>query len=156
MTVFSTLPRSFLVCLLPILLTACDSGNDEPDPVPLPTPRTVAEADYTVTASGLKYFDFVIGTDSAAVVGDAVLVHYNGWLTNGQLFDSSYLRGQPYLFLLGRGQVIRGWDEGVANMRIGGQRQLVIPPELAYGSTGQGSIPPNATLIFEVELVDLP
>lgn len=144
----------FLLFLLTPLLTACDTGpNNEEPPVNTPAPRTVAEADYTVTETGLKYYDFEVGTGEQAQNGDVVSVHYHGWLTNGQLFDSSYLRQQPFIFILGNGTVIPGWDEGLLNMRVGGERQLVIPPDLAYGEAGRGSIPPNATIIFEVELV---
>ena len=145
----------FLLLLLLPLLAACDTGpnNDEPPPMNTPLPRTVAEADYTVTDTGLKYFDFEVGTGAQAQDGDVVSVHYHGWLTNGQLFDSSYLRQTPITFILGNGSVIAGWDEGILNMRVGGERQLVIPPDLAYGAAGRGSIPPNATIIFEVQLV---
>jgi FKBP-type peptidyl-prolyl cis-trans isomerase len=144
-------PFCALVLLIAFFAAACDSGKDEPEQ---PTPREVADEDYTKTDSGLKYYDFTTGTGAEAQANQLVLVHYNGWFTNGQLFDSSARRNQPISFILGTGDVIPGWDEGIAGMRIGGQRQLVIPPELAYGATGYGPIPPNATLIFEVELVD--
>ena len=121
-----------------------------------PVPSVVAEADYTVTDTGLKYYDLTIGTGmEEAKTGDVVVVHYHGWLTNNQLFDSSYLTGDPFGFTLGTGFVIPGWDEGIAGMRVGGKRQLVIPPDLAYGAAGRGSIPPNSTLIFEVELLSI-
>ena len=110
----------------------------------------------TTTASGLQYWDIVVGTGAPAVVGKGVQVHYSGFLTTGQKFDSSRDRGEPFVFQLGAGEVIRGWDEGVAGMKVGGQRQLRIPPGLAYGSSGAGgTIPPNATLIFDVELLDV-
>jgi FKBP-type peptidyl-prolyl cis-trans isomerase len=98
----------------------------------------------------------VVGNGATAVAGKPVKVHYTGWLTDGKKFDSSVDRGQPFGFTLGAGQVIKGWDEGVAGMKVGGKRQLRIPPELGYGSRGAGSvIPPNATLIFDVELLEV-
>ena len=110
----------------------------------------------TTSASGLQYWDIVVGTGATATPGSMVKVHYSGFLTNGQKFDSSRDRGEPFSFPLGAGQVIRGWDEGVAGMRVGGQRQLRIPPALAYGAAGApGAIPPNATLIFDVELLQV-
>ena len=108
----------------------------------------------TTTSSGLQYWDIVVGTGATAVPGKPVSVHYTGWLTNGEKFDSSLDRGQPFIFPLGEGQVIKGWDEGVAGMKSGGKRQLRIPPALGYGESGAGGvIPPNATLIFDVELL---
>jgi len=108
----------------------------------------------TTTASGLQYWDITVGTGATAVAGKTVKVHYTGWLTSGKKFDSSVDRGQPFSFPLGGGQVIKGWDEGVAGMKVGGKRQLRIPPDLGYGSRGApGAIPPNATLIFDVELL---
>jgi FKBP-type peptidyl-prolyl cis-trans isomerase len=108
----------------------------------------------TTTASGLQYWDIVVGTGATAAPGSTVKVHYSGFLTNGQKFDSSRDRGEPFSFPLGEGQVIKGWDEGVAGMKVGGQRQLRIPPQLGYGAAGAGgAIPPNATLIFDVELL---
>ncbi len=125
------------------------------DILPLVTPTAVDDADYTVTESGLKYFDLVEGDGAVAEEGSEVTVNYTGWLTNNVKFDSSLDGGQPFTFTLGTGGVIPGWDEGVAGMKVGGKRQLVIPSELGYGETGGGSIPPNATLIFEVELLDV-
>ncbi len=117
-------------------------------------PTAVNEEDYTVTASGLKYYDLVEGSGDPLAPGTNVVVHYTGWLTDGTKFDSSLDRGQPFSFPLGQGRVIAGWDEGVSTMKPGTVRQLVIPPELGYGERGAGSlIPPNATLIFEVELL---
>lgn len=106
------------------------------------------------TSSGLKYVDQVVGTGDAAVAGKTASVHYTGWLENGKKFDSSVDRGQPFSFPLGAGRVIKGWDEGVQGMKVGGKRKLTIPSELGYGPRGAGGvIPPNATLIFDVELV---
>ena len=109
------------------------------------------------TASGLQYEDLVVGNGATPRPGQTAVVHYTGWLDNGTKFDSSVDRGRPFEFPLGQGQVIKGWDEGVATMRVGGKRRLVIPPELAYGSRGAGGgvIPPNARLTFEVELLDV-
>jgi FKBP-type peptidyl-prolyl cis-trans isomerase len=108
----------------------------------------------TTTASGLRYTDHGGGSGPAAKAGDRVSVHYTGTLEDGRTFDSSRDRGQPFEFDLGRGQVIRGWDEGVAGMRVGDTRRLVIPSDLGYGSRGAGGvIPPNATLVFDVELL---
>ena len=108
----------------------------------------------TVTPSGLKYVDLQAGTGAEARSGAMVEVHYTGWLTDGTKFDSSRDRNQPFRFKLGAGQVIKGWDEGVAGMKVGGKRKLIIPSQLGYGRQGAGStIPPNATLVFEVELL---
>ena len=107
------------------------------------------------TPSGLRITDLVVGSGAEAVSGKVVVVNYRGTLENGKEFDSSYGRG-PFSFPLGAGRVIRGWDEGVAGMKVGGKRKLVIPPDLAYGERGAGGvIPPNATLIFEVELLEV-
>ena len=107
------------------------------------------------TSSGLQYWDLKQGTGATASLGKTVTVHYTGWLaSNGKKFDSSVDRGQPFPFQLGAGKVIKGWEEGVSGMKVGGKRQLRIPPELGYGSRGAGGvIPPNATLIFDVELL---
>ena len=109
------------------------------------------------TASGLQYWDITVGTGTAASSGKTVKVHYTGWLTSGKKFDSSVDRGQPFMFKLGAGQVIKGWDEGVSGMKVGGKRQLRIPPDLGYGAQGVGGglIPPNSILIFDVELLDV-
>jgi peptidylprolyl isomerase len=119
-------------------------------------PTEVEEAQYVTMESGLKYADLEVGEGPAPEDGQTVSVHYTGWLEDGTKFDSSLDRGQPFSFVLGAGRVIRGWDEGVATMKVGGRRQLVIPPDLAYGEAGAGDvIPPNATLIFEVELLEV-
>jgi FKBP-type peptidyl-prolyl cis-trans isomerase FkpA len=108
------------------------------------------------TASGLVYEDTVVGAGAEAKAGQQVSVHYTGWLTNGSKFDSSKDRNDPFEFSLGMRQVIGGWDEGVQGMKIGGTRKLTIPPELGYGARGAGGvIPPNATLVFEVELLGI-
>ena len=110
----------------------------------------------TLTESGLQYQDLNVGSGRQAESGHNVHVHYTGWLTDGTKFDSSHDRNQTFKFALGAGMVIRGWDEGVKGMCIGGKRKLVIPPELGYGDRGAGGvIPPGATLVFEVELVDI-
>jgi FKBP-type peptidyl-prolyl cis-trans isomerase FkpA len=106
------------------------------------------------TESGLTYEDTAAGTGASPQAGQTVTVHYTGWLTDGTKFDSSRDRGTPFRFTIGRGQVIKGWDEGVATMKVGGLRRLTIPPALGYGARGAGGvIPPNATLIFDVELL---
>jgi FKBP-type peptidyl-prolyl cis-trans isomerase len=106
------------------------------------------------TPSGLIVEDINIGEGAAAAAGQKVTVHYTGWLTNGAKFDSSKDRNDPFVFPLGGGRVIKGWDEGVQGMKVGGKRKLTIPPALGYGARGAGSvIPPNATLVFEVELL---
>jgi peptidylprolyl isomerase len=117
-----------------------------------------AEEQMTKSLTGLQYKDTKVGTGAPAKVGQTAAVHYTGWLYNngekGKKFDSSRDRGQPFEFPLGQGQVIKGWDEGVEGMKTGGKRTLIIPPELGYGARGAGGvIPPNAWLIFDVELV---
>ena len=106
------------------------------------------------TASGLQYEEITVGSGATAKAGNLVSVHYTGWLTDGKKFDSSKDRSEPFDFNLGAGQVIKGWDEGVQGMQVGGVRKLTIPPALGYGARGAGGvIPPNATLIFEVEFL---
>jgi FKBP-type peptidyl-prolyl cis-trans isomerase len=134
-----------LFALTIVLATACSSGGAPSGGGP-----------ETTTPSGLKYTDEVVGTGKQPQVGQTAVVHYTGWLTNGTKFDSSKDRGQPFTFPLGRGQVIKGWDEGVATMKVGGKRILIVPPELGYGQRGAPPvIPPGATLKFEVELLDV-
>ncbi len=130
-------------------LVAIEAGSPE-------SPTKVNEADYTTTSSGLKYYDMKVGAGVSPTKGQAVLVNYTGWLTDGTKFDSSIDRGQPFNFNVGAGRVIPGWDEGILTMKVGGKRQLLIPSTLAYGENGAGGvIPPNATLIFEVDLLDV-
>lgn len=119
------------------------------------TGTTGATGDTTTTPSGLRYVDRKVGEGSMPQVGQKAIVHYTGWLTDGRKFDSSKDRNRPFDFALGQGQVIKGWDEGVATMKIGGVRRLIVPPQLAYGERGAGGgqIPPNSTLVFEVELL---
>ena len=136
-----------------LLYAGCDSG-EEPETVQLPLPQEVAEGDYTETESGLKYFDLVPGdtTFQAAETGQEVVVHYNAWLENGLMVESTvFFSGDPIVFVIGDGQVIPGWEEGMLGMHPGGLRQLVIPPELAYGEAAVSSIPPNSTLIYEID-----
>ncbi len=129
--------------LLAALLFAADSGPSK------------VEGDGAKTPGGVQYWDLVVGRGTPAMKGKRVRVHYTGWLENGTKFDSSYDAGHPFVFTLGSGQVIRGWEEGLLGMREGGKRQLRIPPELAYGERGSPpGIPPSATLIFEIELLN--
>ena len=121
-------------------------------------PAAKKESKMIKTSSGLQYEDVKVGTGESPKTGQTCVMHYTGWLyenaTKGKKFDSSVDRGQPFEFSIGRGQVIKGWDEGVSTMKIGGKRNLVIPPDLGYGARGAGGvIPANATLVFEVELL---
>ncbi len=119
-------------------------------------PEKPAEvSEYTTTPSGLQYAVIQPGSGAIAEAGDMVSVSYTGWLEDGTMFDSSLKRGQPFQFPLGEGQVITGWDEGIAGMQVGEKRQLRVPADLGYGASGRGDIPPNATLIFDVELVEV-
>jgi FKBP-type peptidyl-prolyl cis-trans isomerase FkpA len=121
-----------------------------------PSDASPAGGKEVITATGLKYIDLKVGDGAEAKPGDTVKVHYTGWLTDGTKFDSSLDHGQPFTFKLGAGAVIKGWDQGVAGMKPGGKRKLVIPPELGYGQRGAaGVIPPGATLVFEVELLSI-
>jgi peptidylprolyl isomerase len=116
----------------------------------------VAASKQVTTASGLKYVDVKVGSGASPVKGKPVKVHYTGTLENGKKFDSSVDRKQPFTFVIGVGQVIPGWDEGVMSMKVGGKRKLIIPSKLGYGAQGAGGdIPPNATLLFDVELLDV-
>ena len=160
MTHRRTLPTLLLFTLLIALTTlvaACGNGTDSGDPAAEPPelPRDVAAADYQTTGSGLQIFDFSEGSGDPAELGDVVRVNYTGWLrSDSTRFDSSIGRG-PFEFRIGAGRVIQGWEEGVEGMKVGGERQLVIPPELGYGSQGTGPIPGNATLIFEIEMLEI-
>jgi FKBP-type peptidyl-prolyl cis-trans isomerase len=120
----------------------------------MPFEQAGPEGKEVTTSSGLKYIDLKVGLGPTAQAGQTVSVHYTGWLENGKKFDSSVDRGQPFSFPLGAGRVIKGWDEGVQGMKVGGKRKLIIPSQLGYGARGAGAaIPPNAKLIFEVELL---
>ena len=151
--------------LLAGLGRADDEAKSKADSTKVETPADTAKAaakepEIITTKSGLQYIDHVIGEGAVAEEGRFVQVHYTGWLDDngkkGKKFDSSVDRKQPFSFLLGGRQVIAGWDEGVAGMKVGGKRELIIPPNLAYGDRGAGSvIPPKAKLIFEVELLEV-
>ncbi len=153
-----TILASVSLILLPALVGACDlndfrrvpivSGND------FAAELNVNLDDMHETRSGLRYQDVETGTGPEAKAGDAVAVHYTGWLTDGTEFDSS-VGGEPLTFPLGQRAVIDGWEEGVAGMRVGGKRKLVIPPSLGYGPQRNGPIPANSTLVFDVELLEI-
>ena len=144
---------------LPLLLTsilmACGTGSERPGDE-FNAELGVDAAKLTTTPSGLRYQDLSTGQGAEATSGATALVHYTGWLTDGKKFDSSRDRGEPFAFRIGAGQVIAGWDEGVAGMKVGGRRKLVIPASLGYGQGGAPPvIPPGATLVFDVELLEL-
>ena len=123
---------------------------------PVKVKGAVAAAKSVTTPSGLKYVDVKVGNGASPVKGKQVKVHYTGTLENGKKFDSSVDRNEPFSFVIGVGQVIQGWDEGVMSMKVGGKRKLIIPSKLGYGAAGAGGvIPPNATLLFDVELLDV-
>ncbi len=144
---------AWLVIVAGLALVACGSAAPEETSEDIPASE---DSDTTITDSGLQYTELVAGDGPMAEPGDVVQVHYTGTLEDGLVFDSSYNRGTPFEFVLGQGQVIQGWDEGIALMREGGEAILTIPPELGYGDQGAGEdIPPGATLIFRVELVNV-
>jgi FKBP-type peptidyl-prolyl cis-trans isomerase len=123
---------------------------------PKPSSPTKVTGKPQTTASGVEYWDIKVGTGKTAVDGKKLTMHYTGWFPDGKKFDSSFDRDEPFPFTLGKGEVIKGWDEGVAGMKVGGKRQLKIPPAAGYGARGAPPIvPPNATLIFDVELLDV-
>ena len=135
-----------IVCLLLLIIGRPTMAQSE----------TTGSNPEVTTESGLKYVDLVVGTGREATAGNLATVHYTGWLTNGTKVDSSVDRRDPFSFPIGSGKVIRGWDEGVVGMKVGGKRKLTIPPQLGYGSRGAGGvIPPNATLVFDVELLEV-
>lgn len=147
-------PRAVLALALLLPLAGAALGA-------ISLPAIAAETGSTVTTpSGLKIIDTQVGTGATPKTGQTCVMHYTGWLyengAKGEKFDSSVDRGQPFEFPIGTGRVIKGWDEGVATMKVGGKRTLIIPPELGYGARGAGGvIPPNATLLFDVELLDV-
>ncbi len=147
------LTTALAVCAFTFLMQAQEKAK-QPAKKAAPGGPTAVSGEPVVTKSGLKYWDITAGTGAEATRGKTVRVHYTGWLTNGKKFDSSVDRGEPFEFRLGAGQVIQGWDQGVAGMKVGGKRQLHIKPSLGYGPQGYPPvIPPNSTLIFDVELL---
>lgn len=144
------------ILLFSLSLVFGQTASQKPHAAAVPNTRTPTKVtgDGVKTASGLQYWDIKVGTGPVANDGDHIKVHYTGWLTSGKKFDSSVDAHQPFELTLGKGDVIKGWDEGIAGMKVGGKRQLRIPPDLAYGDKGYpGVIPPNATLIFDVQLL---
>lgn len=153
-----------LLFVAAVALNACgdDDASESVNPDAMDGPVLTDDEQFTTTASGLRYRDLRVGDGAMPKAGDVVEVHYTGWLTDGTQFDSSRAEGRaPFGFPLGQGKVIAGWDEGVATMRVGGHRKLVIPGELGYGdrgyveADGTVSIPPGATLVFQVELLSI-
>jgi FKBP-type peptidyl-prolyl cis-trans isomerase len=164
---FMTLQRFAVVAAL-LAATAVVGQTPAAKPIAKPAPKkalvvpntkapTKVAGDGVKTDSGLQYWDIKVGTGAVAKDGAHVKVHYTGWLTTGKKFDSSVDAHQPFDFTIGKGEVIKGWDEGVAGMKVGGKRQLRIPPELGYGAAGSPPvIPANATLIFDIQLLSVP
>ena len=149
--------RGSAVALFALILSACGgSGDDRSDAGASGGDFAIDSAALTRTGSGLQYQDVTVGNGAEAQQGQVAVVHYTGWLTDGTKFDSSRDRNEPFSFPIGAGQVIPGWDEGVAGMKVGGRRKLVIPANLGYGEMGAPPvIPPGATLVFDVELLEL-
>jgi peptidylprolyl isomerase len=146
--------RLFLLLALALPLVAAGCGSDSPTSIEdtkFAPALGVDLSTMTRTSSGLYYRDITVGTGAVAQAGRDVGVYYQGWLASGTRFDGR-TSGAPLTFRLGVGEVVRGWDEGLVGMRVGGKRQLVIPPSLGYGAAGRGSVPPNAVMVFEVEL----
>ena len=143
-----------ILVLAAALLLAQTAAQKSPSAKPNTSAPTKVTGDGVKTPSGLQYWDIKLGTGDAAKEGSRVRVHYTGWLTSGKKFDSSVDASKPFDFRIGNGDVIKGWEEGVAGMKVGGKRQLRIPPNLAYGKDGYpGVIPPDATLIFDIQLL---
>jgi len=145
--------RILLILAIFTTFVFASHGQTRPRKMPAPAPKPAANG-LIKTVSGLSYIITKKGTGRMAKVGDTVVVHYTGTLLNGQKFDSSYDSGRPISFPLGRGRVIKGWDEGLAKMRVGDQAIFIIPSKLGYGEKGNGPIPPDASMIFSIELVD--
>lgn len=144
---------SIVFIALALLCSRLVAGGDTTEAI---YPGAKTEMKEVLTASGLKYIDMVVGEGTLPEAGNTVSVHYTGYLIDGKKFDSSVDRKEPFEFTLGVGQVIKGWDEGLASMRVGGKRKLIIPPQLGYGARGAGDvIPPNAELVFDVELLEV-
>ena len=147
--------RGSALALFAVILSAC-GGDGKGKAPPSGGDFAIDSAALTKTESGLQYQDVKVGDGAEAKPGQTAVVHYTGWLTDGTKFDSSRDRGEPFSFPIGEGQVIRGWDEGVAGMKVGGRRKLLIPADLGYGEMGAPPvIPPAATLVFDVELLDV-
>ncbi len=151
-----TASNLLLALVLTGLLMGCDSAPEE-EPIVIPAPLVVAASDFTTTQSGLRYYDHAVGEGLAATDGSTARHHYTVWFESGTLIESSYTTGSPVTIVVGAGEVIEGWDEGLLGMQKGGYRQLVIPPALAYGENGSASlgIPANTTLIIEIALLDV-
>ena len=148
--------RRLMLVVAMLAFTSCGGGENGVSNEQFAPELEVALDSMTETSTGLRYQDLVVGDGTEAAAGNAVAVHYTGWLVDGTKFDSSLDGGQPFTFVVGAQNVIAGWDEGVAGMKEGGKRKLVVPPELGYGSDGfPPVIPRNATLVFEVELLEV-